>query len=403
MCVIARRRPRTTRGICDPVTMATSRASRTARSPSDAAQPTASSNSSGVGVLRLGDARGRRPSASGATPRTGGPSAGRSSPSTSSGSAAGSRPARTRGWRGTTCRRRRGAASGCPRGRGSAPRSWRAAPSSAGGRTARGRPRTRARGGAARSGRCEPSWRARPSRSRGAGPGCRGAARRSGRGAAAGRRIRRGPSPTGMSMRPGSAIRRPWLRTRTSPVTPSPATTRSCASAQVHVVRTRPEEEGDARDEEQQRDRAGHHPLDPAEERSRARAPRSRRARRSAPAGRTVRALHSAAAASAAPIARQTPAHHTTTRTRAPPRRAEVTDGRGDLRAHARAGRGRGAGEAGLGQAHTASRLVGGATSSSTWPTTASCVTPSNSASGCRISRCESTATASALTSSGVA
>ena len=57
---------------------------------------------------------------------------------------------------------------------------------------------------------------------------------------------------------------------------------------------------------------------------------------------------------------------------------------------------------AGDGAGHTAARSLGGGTSINSCPTTLEAVTPSNSASGSSTSRCASTGSASAFTSSGV-
>ena len=54
-----------------------------------------------------------------------------------------------------------------------------------------------------------------------------------------------------------------------------------------------------------------------------------------------------------------------------------------------------------LGEGHTACLLDGGGVSMSTWAIMFDVVTPSNSASASRMSRCASTGSASALTSSG--
>ena len=202
------------------------------------------------------------------------------------------------------------------------------------------------------------------------------------------------PWPTGRSIRPGSAVRRPWLRTTIAPSTPLPATTRSCASERSTSYERAPEQERDARDQEHERDRPGDHPLDPPEHEARAPRPTVAARATSAPAGRTVRALQSEAARQRHPRGAPDPGPPHDAPARSPCAAACGGDRRrGDLREP-------------VGSACAAEVRVRrdsvtlirprvdsvAATSSSTWPMTASCVTPSNSASGSRIRRCESTA-----------
>ena len=157
-------------------------------------------------------------------------------------------------------------------------------------------------------------------RCRAGGRGCPAAARPCGRAAAAERRTRRAPAPTGMSRRPGSAMRRPSLRTTISPVTLSPATTRSWARTRSTSYERAPKRNGTHMSQERARSRP-RPSTPPSRTRSRCASPtvaatHDEHARRAAPCGRST----SAAAASAAPTARETRVHHTTARTmRRPP------------------------------------------------------------------------------------
>ena len=170
---------------------------------------------------------------------------------------------------------------------------------------------------------------------------------------------------------------------------------------QVDVVRARAEEEGDRHDEQQRRDRSGDHPLDPAEgdpeHESRRGRQRDEHARRAHGARGPVRRGPDRPSRSARDVAVAHTASRTSVRPRVRGATVRVVSPAPEPVAAAERVRRDSV------RAHTASRREGGATSSSTWPTTASWVTPSNSASGCRMSRCESVETVSAFTSSGVA
>ena len=168
------------------------------------------------------------------------------------------------------------------------------------------------------------------------------------------------PRPTGRSMRPGSATPTAVVAHDDLAVDAVAGDDPLMREREVHVVRrARRTGTGTLAISSSSGRRSGDHPLHPAE-RDAQREPRSSRRRTtSAPAGRTVRrAPRRRGGRHASPAARHAPAHHTTARTSARPRRAEVTAVAVDLREPVRAGGGGGAGEAGVG-AHTASRSTG--------------------------------------------
>ena len=134
------------------------------------------------------------------------------------------------------------------------------------------------------------------------------------------------PAPTGMSMRPGSAIAAAVVADHDLAGHPVAGHDPLVRERQVDVVRRGRRRGTAGHDEQEHRDRAGDHPLHPAE-RDAEPSPTVAASATSTPAGRTVRALQSAAAAMAPRrTAAQTPSPTRRRRARARDRaRAVVT------------------------------------------------------------------------------
>ncbi len=157
----------------------------------------------------------------------------------------------------------------------------------------------------------------------------------------------------------------------------------------VDVVRARAEQERHAGDEQDEAMPPRRPSTPPSRTRAPARVPPSPRAPRAPPrAARCSRPIRRRRRRRPPVRARRRPPHDGARRACAA---APVVRRSGDVREPVGAGGGRGAGEAGVGVWLMRLASLGGETSSRIWPMTASCVTPSNSASGCRIRRCAST------------